>query len=140
MSCFSCKPCITFFFRISVHEHSPPDLLTSTTMHTNLLLSDPRTPERFLQQAVVPSVNKEECCACVCRWGYSKAVPLAWQRLITHTASVFVPKWGAAPLAGPICQGDPTCPRMAGRQTGWERGGCSLCLYCTVATVCSLVH
>ena len=62
---------------------------------------------------------------CVCGWGYWKAVPLAWQRLITRTASFFAPKWAAAPLAGPSRQGDPTCPRMAGRQTGWERiGGC----------------
>lgn len=112
-------------------------------MPMNLLL---RTPERFLQQAVVPSVNTRTVALCVyvCGWGYPKAVPLAWQRLITHTASFFAPKRGAAPLAGPSRQGDPTCPRMAGRQAGRQaggrEGGCSLCLYCAGATERLLVH
>lgn len=110
-----------FFLNISAHERSLPDWLTS------IILPGLRTPGRFLQQAVVPSVNNVEFS--VCGWGYSKAVPLAWQRLITHTASVFAPKWGAAPLAGPSCQGDPTCPRMAGRQAGAEGEGTVRCVF-----------
>lgn len=51
-----------------------------------------------------------------------------------YPASFFALKRGAASLAGPCRQGDPTCPRMAGRQTGWGwkgegRGGAILLVF-----------
>lgn len=74
--------CLKYKIRIHIYSFfnwsclctntSPHDLLTSTKMPMNLLFS--WTPERFLQQAVVPSVNTSTveyfvcsvCCVCVC--------------------------------------------------------------------------
>lgn len=95
-------------------------------MPMNLFLPGPTTPQRFLLQAVVPPVNTNRIvCMCICvRMGLFKSCSTCMARLITHTAFFFALKWGAAPLTGPSCQGDPTCPRMAGRQADrlGERG------------------
>lgn len=105
-------------------------------MHINLL-DGLKIPPRFLLQAAVPPTQTGRP---LCAYGVNpKAAPVAWRRLITCNTSLFAQETGAVLHAGPSCQGDPTCPRMAGRQTGWKRGGRS-CLYCTQATVCWLMH
>lgn len=90
-----------------------------------VLLCRLRNPKGFLKQAVVPPVKNNIVCVCVCRWGYSKAVPLA--RVTPHypycLSLCTEVGWDSSHWAQ-----SPRWPNMPqdGRQTDWGRGGCSL--------------